>query len=79
MENTAKKSSALETAVLTISSLGLGAYCASFAQNPVMQVVLFTIPTATLLASSRRKKVAVAAVDAPRHTAVEYLTSVHAA
>lgn len=79
MENTAKKSSVLETAVLTISSLGLGAYCASFAQNPVMQAILFSIPMATLFASSRRKKVAVTAIDAPRHTAMEYLTGVHAA
>ena len=79
MENTAKKSSALETAVLTISSFGLGTYCASYAQNPVMQVILFSIPTATLFASTRRKKVSVATMDTPRHTAVEYLTGVHAA
>ena len=79
MENTAKKSSALETAVLTISSFGIGAYCASYAPNPVMQAILFSIPAATLFASTRRKKVAVVAVDAPRHTAVEYLTGVHAA
>jgi len=79
MENTAKKSSVLETTVLTISSLGLGAYCASFAQNLTMRVILFAIPTATLFASQRRKKQLVLAIDTPRHTAVEYLSGVHAA
>ena len=79
METTAKKSSVLEKSVLTISSLGLGAYCASFAQNLVMQAVLLAIPTATLFVSQRRKKHQVLAVDTPRHTAVEYLTGVHAA
>lgn len=79
MENTAKKSSVLETTVLTISSLGLGAYCASMTSHLVMQAILFSLPVASLFASTRRKKVAVAAIDTPRHTAVEYLTGVHAA
>jgi hypothetical protein len=79
MEKTAKKSSVLETTVLTISSLGLGAYCASFAPNLAMQVILLAIPPATLFASQRRKKHQVLAIDTPRHTAVEYLTGVHAA
>ena len=79
MENTAKKSSVLETTVLTISSLGLGAYCASMTSHLVMQAILFSLPVATLFASTRRKKVAVTAIDTPGHTAVEYLTGVHAA
>jgi hypothetical protein len=79
MEKTAKKSAVLETTVLTISSLGLGAYCASFGHNLLIQVVLLSIPSATLLASQRRKKQRTLAIDAPRHTAVEYLTGVHAA
>jgi hypothetical protein len=79
MEITAKKSSVLETAVLTTSSLGLGAYCASMTSQFVMQAILFSLPIATLFASIRREKVAVTAIDTPRHTAVEYLTGVHAA
>jgi hypothetical protein len=79
METTAKKSSVLEKSVLTISSLGLGAYCASFAQNLVMQAVLFAVPVATLLVSQRRKQAQSVAVDTTSHTAVEYLTGVHAA
>lgn len=79
MEKTAKKSSVLEKTVLTISSLGLGAYCASFAPNLAMQVILFAIPSATLFASQRRKKQQALAIDTPQHTAVEYLTGVHAA
>ena len=79
MENIAKKSSVLETAVLTTSSLGLGAYCASMTSHLVMQAILFSLPISTLLASIRRKKVAVTSIDTPRHTAVEYLTGVHAA
>jgi len=79
METTAKKSSVLEKSVLTISSLGLGAYCASFAQNLVMQAVLLAIPTATLFVSQRRKQPQPVAVDTTSHTAVEYLTGVHAA
>jgi hypothetical protein len=79
MANTAKKSSVLETTGLTISSLGLGAYCASFAQNLAMQAILLTIPSATLFVSQRRKKEQAVVIDTPRHTAVEYLTGVHAA
>ena len=79
METTAKKSSVLEKSVLTVSSLGLGAYCASFAQNLVMQAVLLAIPTATLFVSQRRKQPRPVAVDTTSHTAVEYLTGVHAA
>lgn len=79
MENTAKKSSVLETAVLTISSLGLGAYCASMTSHLAMQIILFSIPVVTLVASRSRKKVAATAIDTPRDTAVEYLTGVHAA
>jgi hypothetical protein len=44
-----------------------------------MQAVLMSLPPATLFFSQRRKKVAVPAVDAPRHTAVEYLSGVHTA
>jgi len=54
MENTAKKSSVLETAVLTTSSLGLGAYCASMTSHLLMQVFLFSLPVSTLFAYSRR-------------------------
>lgn len=79
MENTATKSSVLETTVLTISSLGLGAYCASFAQNLAMQAIFVTIPSATLFVSQRCKKEQAVVIDTPRHTAVEYLTGVHAA
>jgi hypothetical protein len=79
MENTAKKSSVLETTVLSISSLGLGAYCASFATNPAIQATLFAIPTATLFASQRRRREPQIVMDTPRHTTVEYLTGVHAA
>lgn len=79
MGKTAKKSSGLETTVLRISSFGLGAYCASFAPNLAMQIILLAIPATTLFASNRREKVAVSKMDTPRHTAVEYLTGVHAA
>lgn len=79
MENTAKKSSVLELVVLATSSVGLGAYCASFAHQLLLQVVLMSIPPATLFLSQRRKTVSLPAMDTPRHTAVEYLTSVHAA
>jgi hypothetical protein len=44
-----------------------------------MQAVLMSVPPATLYFSQRRKKAVVALVDAPRHTAVEYLSGVHAA
>jgi hypothetical protein len=79
MERTPQKSSVLESVVLAISSIGLGAYCASFAGQPLMQAILMSLPPATLFFSQRRKKVAVAVVDTPRHTAVEYLSGVHAA
>ncbi len=79
MENTAKKSSVFEYVVLAISSVGLGAYCASFAHQLVMQAVLMSIPPATLFLSQRRKKASLPVMDTPRHTAVEYLTGVHAA
>ncbi len=79
MENSAKKSSVLESAVLAISSVGLGGYCASFAHQPVMQAVLMSIPPTTLFLSQRRKKAVLPVMDTPRHTAVEYLTGVHAA
>jgi hypothetical protein len=79
MESTPQKRSVLETVVLAISSIGIGAYCASFAHHLLMQVVFMSLPPATLFLSQRRKKAAVPAVDAPRHTAVEYLSGVHAA
>jgi hypothetical protein len=79
MENTAKKSSVVESVVLAISSVGLGAYCASFAHQTVMQAILISLPPATLYLSQRRKKAVLPVMDAPRHTAVEYLTGVHAA
>ncbi len=79
MERTPQKSSVLETVALAISSVGLGAYCASFSGHLLMQSVLMSLPPATLFLSQRRKKAAVATVDAPRHTAVEYLSGVHAA
>ena len=79
MERTPQKRSVLESVVLTISSIGLGAYCASFSSQPLMQAVLMSVPPATLYFSQRRKKAVVALVDAPRHTAVEYLSGVHAA
>lgn len=79
MEHTPQKSSVLESVVLAISSIGLGAYCASFSSHLAMQAVLMSLPPATLFFSQRRKKAAIAVVDAPRHTAVEYLSGVHAA
>jgi hypothetical protein len=79
MERTPQKRSVLESVVLTISSIGLGAYCASFGSQLLMQAVLMSLPPATLFFSQRRKKAVVAVVDAPRHTAVEYLSGVHAA
>ncbi|CAB4657762.1 unannotated protein [freshwater metagenome] len=79
MEHTPQKSSVRETVVLAISSIGIGAYCASFSSNVAMQAVLMSLPPATLFISQRRKKDAVAVVDTPRHTAVEYLSGVHAA
>jgi hypothetical protein len=44
-----------------------------------MQAILLTIPSATLFVSQRRKKEQAVVIDTPRHTAVEYLTGVHAA
>jgi hypothetical protein len=79
MEHTPQKSSVLESVVLVISSIGLGAYCASFSSHVAMQAVLMSLPPATLFISQRRKKVAAPVMDTPRHTAVEYLTGVHAA
>ncbi len=79
MEHTPQKSSVRETVVLAISSIGIGAYCASFSSHIAMQAVLMSLPPATLFFSQRRKKAAVAVVDAPRNTAVEYLSGVHAA
>jgi hypothetical protein len=79
MERTPQKRSVLESVVLAISSIGLGAYCASFGSHLLMQAVLMSLPPATLFFSQRRKKAAVPAVDTPRHTAVEYLSGVHAA
>jgi hypothetical protein len=79
MEHTPQKRSVLESVALAISSIGIGAYCASFSSNVAMQAVLMSLPPATLFISQRRKKVAVAVVDTPRHTAVEYLSGVHAA
>jgi hypothetical protein len=79
MEHTPQKSSVLESVVLAISSIGIGAYCASFSSNIAMQAVLMSLPPATLFISQRRKKTAAVVVDTPRHTAVEYLVSVHAA
>jgi hypothetical protein len=79
MERTPQKSSVLESVALAISSIGIGAYCASFSSQLLMQAVLMSLPPATLYFSQRRKKAIVALVDAPRHTAVEYLSGVHAA
>ena len=79
MERTPQKRSVLESVVLAISSIGLGTYCASFGSHLLMQAVLMSLPPATLFFSQRRKKAVVPAVDAPRHTTVEYLTGVHAA
>jgi hypothetical protein len=79
MDHTPQKSSVLESVVLVISSIGLGAYCASFSSHVAMQTVLMSLPPATLFIAQRRKKVATAVMDTPRHTAVEYLTGVHAA
>jgi hypothetical protein len=79
MEHTPQKSSVLEIVLLAISSIGLGAYCASFSGQIVMQAALMSLPPATLFISQRRKKAPVVVVDTPRHTAVEYLTGVHAA
>jgi hypothetical protein len=73
------KRSIRESITLALCSIGLGAYCASFADHLLMQAVLMSLPPATLFFSQRRKKVAVPAVDAPRHTAVEYLSGVHTA
>ena len=79
MEHTPQKSSVLESVVLAISSIGIGAYCVSFSSHVAMQAVLMSLPPATLFISQRRKKATVVVVDTPRHTAVEYLTGVHAA
>jgi hypothetical protein len=79
MEHTPQKRSVLESVVLAISSIGIGAYCASFSSQLAMQAVLMSLPPATLFISQRRKKATVAVVDTPRHTTVEYLVSVHAA
>ena len=79
MEHAPQKNSVREKVVLAVSSIGLGAYCASFSGHLLMQAVLMSLPPATLFLSQRRKKAAVSTVDAPRHTAVEYLSGVHAA
>jgi hypothetical protein len=79
MEHAPQKNSVREKVVLAVSSVGLGAYCASFSSHVAMQAIIMSLPPATLFISQRRKKAAATAVDASRHTAVEYLSGVHAA